>query len=217
MSDHESTDFQPFAKIARLSREIVITEKIDGTNAQILIVPTSEIPIGTQTCAWNEQYAMFAGSRNRWLTLVSDNFGFCQWANENFEELLKLGPGRHFGEWWGGSIQRGYGLKQKRFSLFNCNRWGLNAVHGGVCERVKDAEGNPSLREGPRCCRVVPVLYRGPFCTNAVEGTMLNLSRVGSFAAPGFMDPEGIVVYHTASGHLFKKTCKDDEKPKGQP
>ena len=31
------TEFQPFPKIPRLSREIVITEKIDGTNAQILI------------------------------------------------------------------------------------------------------------------------------------------------------------------------------------
>lgn len=196
MSDHESTDFQPFAKIARLSREILISEKIDGTNAQILIVPSRELPIGTQTCGWNEDFALFVGSRNRFIWHGSDNFGFFRWANENFQELLKLGPGRHFGEWWGGSIQRGYGLKEKRFSLFNVAKW-----------------SDPAER--PTCCGVVPVLYRGPFCTNAIQETLLNLSRVGSFAAPGFMDPEGIIVYHTASGHLFKKTCKDDEKPKG--
>ena len=31
--------FEKFRKIARLTREIIITEKIDGTNAQIGIVP----------------------------------------------------------------------------------------------------------------------------------------------------------------------------------
>jgi hypothetical protein len=30
------------------------------------------------------------------------------------------------------------------------------------------------------------------------------------------MRPEGIVVFHTASGALFKKTIEGDEKPKGQ-
>lgn len=36
-------DFEGFPKMARLSREVVITEKIDGTNAQVLIV---ELPEG---------------------------------------------------------------------------------------------------------------------------------------------------------------------------
>jgi hypothetical protein len=30
------------------------------------------------------------------------------------------------------------------------------------------------------------------------------------------MDPEGIVIFHTASGQLFKKTLKDDEGGKGK-
>jgi hypothetical protein len=30
-------EFREFSKMARLSREIIITEKIDGTNAQIFI------------------------------------------------------------------------------------------------------------------------------------------------------------------------------------
>jgi len=47
-------------------------------------------------------------------------------------------------------------------------------------------------------------------------GLMLNEMRTGgSLAVPGYMDPEGIVVFHEASGTLFKATCKDDEKPKG--
>jgi hypothetical protein len=79
-------------------------------------------------------------SRSRWITPDDDNFGFAAWVEANRDELLTLGPGRHFGEWWGSGIQRGYGLPkgEKRFSLFNVSRWGESR---------------------PACCHVVPVLY----------------------------------------------------------
>lgn len=32
-------DFTPYSKTPRLNREVVITEKIDGTNSQIVISP----------------------------------------------------------------------------------------------------------------------------------------------------------------------------------
>ena len=32
-----ATEFEPFPKIARMKREQIITEKIDGTNAQVYI------------------------------------------------------------------------------------------------------------------------------------------------------------------------------------
>lgn len=35
--------FEKFNKISRLSRDIVITEKIDGTNAQIYIVSSDNL------------------------------------------------------------------------------------------------------------------------------------------------------------------------------
>jgi len=173
--------FVAFEKIPRLSREIVITEKIDGTNAQVYI---SE-----------DGLTMKVGSRNRWLTLDNDNFGFCKWATENQEELLKLGPGRHYGEWWGLGIQRGYGLKEKRFSLFNVGRWNTETA--------------------PKCCGVVPTLYVGDFLEEAITDALWSLENHGSEAAQGFMSPEGIVIYHTASKQRFKKTLVDDEKPKG--
>ena len=102
-------EFAGFPKMARLSRDIVITEKIDGTNAQIYITKEGEIR---------------AGSRNRWITPADDNFGFAQWVESNRDQLLELGPGRHFGEWWGSGIQRGYGMEkgEKKFSLFNAVR-----------------------------------------------------------------------------------------------
>lgn len=38
-------EFQPWPKIARLNREITITEKIDGTNAAVIITEEGEVPM----------------------------------------------------------------------------------------------------------------------------------------------------------------------------
>jgi hypothetical protein len=173
--------FQPFSKIPRLSRDIIITEKLDGTNAQVFI---------------SEEGIIYAGSRNRWLTLENDNYGFARWVEENKTSLLALGPGRHYGEWWGQGIQRGYGLKERRFSLFNVGRWGPGSAR-------------------PACCESVPILYEGWFSMHPVFRALEKLEESGSVAAPGFMKPEGIVIYHTAGNYLFKKTLENDDKPKG--
>lgn len=204
------TEFLEFAKITRLSRECVVTEKIDGTNAQVYIVELPavelqhavEIPGGY--VAWVGDRLLFAGSRNRWLASGhGDNFGFAAWVKDHAEELAQLGPGRHFGEWWGSGVQRGYGLTngEKRFSLFNVARWADE----------RDREKFPGDR--PSCCHVVPVLASAVFDTGVVEVALTSLRVNGSAAAPGFMQPEGVVVFHRASGTLFKKTLeKDDER-----
>ncbi len=183
-------EFKPMPKIPRLSREIVITEKLDGTNASIFIEPCTSF-MGADTPGG---LVMRFGSRQRWITPEDDNYGFARWAIKHQTELFKLGVGHHFGEWWGNGIQRGYGLKEKRFSLFNVGRW----------------EG----QELPACVHLVPKLYQGPFDTVAIEHHLNMLRLQGSQAAPGFMDPEGIIVYHDAAQQLFKKTCKHDEVPK---
>ena len=119
-------EFVPFPKIPRLFRPFVVTEKIDGTNASIHVLEDGQV---------------LAASRTRWITPEADNFGFARWVHEHEEELrVGLGIGSHFGEWWGSGIQRGYGLKEKRFSLFNTARW-----------------SDPAVR--PACCHVVPVLH----------------------------------------------------------
>jgi hypothetical protein len=192
-------DFIGFPKMARLSREVILTEKIDGTNAQIYIPESTETEINS---LWNGMFGaskvirpFLVGSRTRWITPEHDNFGFARWAYEHAEELMKLGPGHHYGEWWGDGIQRRYGLSEKRFSLFNVERW--------------------TFAELPSCVGVVPTLYRGNFDSNSIQEVLQELSQSGSRAAPGFMDPEGIVIWHTAAQVGFKKTIKDDEKPKG--
>lgn len=187
-------EFADFPKMARLSREVIITEKIDGTNAQIGIVELDGHPV--EGAIWQgDGLAMFAGSRTRWITPEDDNHGFAKWAQANAEELVKLGPGRHFGEWWGCGIQRKYDVPDKRFSLFNASRWEDEAVR-------------------PACCLVVPTLYRGDFTGSAAESALAELRAYGSKAAPGFMKPEGIVLYHIAAGIGFKKTLEKDEIPK---
>ena len=182
--------FVAFPKIPRWSRDIIITEKIDGTNASIYIDPiTNEFLIG---------------SRNRWIQPGNDNHGFAMWATQNEEVLRRLGAGHHFGEWWGTGIQRRYDLSEKRFSLFNVSLY--------------NAETLALLNEGlPQILfRAVPVLYSGPNNEQAIRASLDRLAVEGSLAAPSYMNPEGIVIFHTASGHLFKKTLKDDEGGKGK-
>ncbi len=216
--------FEKFDKIPRMSRDIVITEKIDGTNAQVVIINRDnyfkEHYNSDMTRAWidkidkqfvykNDEFFVLAGSRKKWLDISSngDNFCFAKWVVANAEELIKLGEGRHYGEWYGKGIQRNYGLDEKRFALFNVGKW---ADHDEPIE-VSDKRIYP-----PKCCGIVPVLYRGMFDTEMIGNTLMTLKENGSKIAPGFMNPEGIVIYHTASGRLFKKTIKDDEKPKEQ-
>jgi hypothetical protein len=47
-----------------------------------------------------------------------------------------------------------------------------------------------------------------------IGNTLMTLKEYGSRVAPGFMNPEGIVIYHTAGNYYFKKTIENDEKGK---
>jgi hypothetical protein len=196
-------EFVEFKKIPRLSRECVVTEKIDGTNGVICIIDPSEILIG---------------SRTRWLDEHTDNYGFHKWAMEHKEELLKLGVGTHYGEWWGNGIQRGYGLPkgEKRFSLFNVERWCLSTQEPkliSIDPRTKEERWQNKL---PSCCGLVPILWTGIFDTTMFTYVLSDLIVSGSKASPGFMNPEGIVIYHKAGNLMFKKTIEKDDKWKGE-
>lgn len=172
-------EFVTFPKIPRLFKDCVVTEKIDGTNGVIFISDEGE---------------MFIGSRNRWLSAESDNFGFHRWATENKDELMKLGAGRHHGEWWGSGILRGYNLPkgEKRFSLINVSVWNEENL--------------------PACCSVVPILYTGMFDTAMIKQVMNNLKVNGSVASPGFMNPEGVMVYITSASQYFKAPFDENHK-----
>ena len=103
--------------------------------------------------------------------------------------------------------------EQKRFSLFNVGRWCLFGKEPKIIDNP-----NPTLIKSqdilPACCGLVPVLYEGAFNHENIHNTLKDLELNGSSASPGFMNPEGIIIFHTASRYLFKKTIKNDEKPK---
>lgn len=204
--------FKEFPKMGRFSRDFIITEKIDGTNGSVFIQHIALEPLiddgrgnminipDPHIISTSEDgfYTMRVGSRTKWITPFDDNYGFGNWCKTNANDLFKLGEGHHFGEWWGSGIQRGYGLQkgEKRFSLFNTVRW--------------------NTEEKPECCHVVPILTSGNFNTINinVENSLNTLKENGSIAAPGFMKPEGIVIFHLAANIGFKKTIEKDESPK---
>ena len=176
----EPVEFHAFPKISRFRREVVITEKLDGTNAAVGVT---------------DDGVVYAQSRKRLITVDADNYGFARWVAEHEDALrVELGPGLHFGEWWGQGIQRKYGLDEKRFSLFNVLRW-------------KDAP--------LAVCNLVPtIVHSEVFEQDDIDLALELLREGGSMAAPGFMDPEGIVIYHRASNTLFKQTLEGDDHGK---
>lgn len=184
--EHEPIEFLSWPKTPRLFRDMIVTEKIDGTNGAIIV--TEDGRVGAQ-------------SRNRLVTpgKDTDNYGFARWVYENAGELADvLGPGRHFGEWWGSGIARGYGLThgEKRFSLFNVDRYAPLDLHN------VDGLGT------------VPVLLRHTFNSTLVQSVMDTLAEQGSVAAPGFMNPEGVIVYHSQARLVFKALLDSDHLPK---
>ena len=172
-------EFRAFPKAPRLLNcSMVITEKIDGTNACVVVSEDGEVS---------------AQSRTRVIQPGNDNFGFALWVQQNQDQLRELGTGYHFGEWWGLGIQRGYDLHERRFSLFNVTRW-------------RDTR--------PDCCHVVPVLDEGVILSALhIDAIAAELQESGSLAAPGFLKPEGVMVYIDGMNQYVKHPF--DPAPKG--
>ena len=216
-------EFTAWPKTPRLFRDMIITEKIDGTNAGIHVRkldPSETEPDWAGPDGYpdefiavdGELYEVVAQSRKRLLYpgKLTDNFGFAAWVREHRSALVvNLGPGLHYGEWWGSGIQRGYGLTdgEKRFSLFNVHKYrafGLHERHETDTRPVVPGLG------------VVPLLDQHTFSTERVEEIKQRLIEHGSYAAPGFMQPEGIIIYHTAAKTTFKSLIENDDSPKGE-
>lgn len=206
--------FEAWPKIPRWNRSVVITEKIDGTNGAIIIEPQDDFTAAEDPFRLafvdheGGRYQVHAQSRTRLVRPGADNFGFATWVQERAEGLVKLlGPGRHFGEFYGKGIARNYGLDHRRFALFNTKRWSEDArgYDGHDYQLVPGLEVD-----------VVPVLTTLDHPDEAAILRHLNILRFGSSRlVPGFDKPEGIVLYHTAAGQTFKILLEGDDLPKG--
>lgn len=202
-------EFAKFGSIGRLYRDVTITEKIDGMNACIVIkqVLGEEIYRNTLTVVNNVPYGNFSAcrfsigvqSRKQFLSLDKDIQGLAAWVTEHARELvLALGPGYHYGEYWGKNIQRSYHQKRNWFSLFNTKRWNK--------ENVGHIDG----------LLTVPILYSGPYADWVNEMQLHRLETQGSFAAQEVDDreldfrAEGIVGWHVALDTYYKVTLDGD-------
>lgn len=206
-------EHRPWPKTARLNREVIITEKIDGTNAAVGIVKlggeVSAVDAERLTAIVvtpdGEEYGVYAQSRTRIITpgKGTDNFGFAGWVQENALDLvLVLGEGLHFGEWFGKGIQRGYDMDIRAFALFDVTK------RQAIDEALLSGVMVPGLR-------VVPTLYRGVWSQRALDDALEELRDRGSFAAPrGHFPAEGVIVYHTAARVGFKVLLEGDDVPK---
>lgn len=224
-------EFEAWPKTPRLSNGgVTITEKIDGTNACVIIMPVEPHPdlgfdldpqdLGgfnlvevTREGQSDTAFVIAAQSRKRLITPTilggGDNAGFAGWVLDNSVELVDLlGPGRHFGEWWGQGIQRRYDMSHKVFSLFNTHRW------------VKVANERPDWLERAKAIHldVVPRLYEGRFSDVAIEETLHELRTNGSLAAAkfgvSFDRPEGVIIRHRDLGGNLKAFVENDDVPK---
>lgn len=220
-------EFEAWPKTPRLRKSAIYTEKIDGTNGAVVVKELNPynyhfslddgdvVQNGNVIIVEREEtetyFAVAAQSRKRLISPQDDNYGFARWVHENAHALVEvLGEGRHFGEWWGSGIQRGYGLKngEKYFSLFNVSRWN---------EKDEDIDqllphGKAELAKVPQL-RTVPLLATTEtFDTEHVNWILSLLESEGSQAVDHHWDAEGVIVYHTASGQVYKAFCNDDPK-----
>lgn len=204
--------FEAWPKIPRWSNEkVTVTEKIDGTNAAVIILPydmdhhdliRDGYAVRVDHVTNSEGVTFATQSRKRFIKpgKDTDNAGFAGWAWENRENLVDLlSYGKHYGEWWGRGIQRGYGLDHKKFSLFRPWRYEHLALTNEI----------PGLD-------VVPTLYSGGIAGLTVKDIISKLETEGSKAAPKYMLPEGIIIQNALTQSTYKAFTWDDGRPKSE-
>lgn len=206
-------EFKAWPKTPRLFREVIVTEKIDGTNSAVIIQELEDFadadPMNGLTIVERDgkYYEVAAQSRNRLIFpgKTTDNYGFAGFVQKNAEELFDLlGPGRHYGEWWGKGIQKRYQNAHagiRGFALFNTEKHkDLHAwlpMDGGIDVLVEP----------------VHVLYQGPFSEEEIRGTLEQLKKYGSWTSP-LDSSEGIVIFHTQSRQTYKVTLDGNDAGK---
>lgn len=201
-------EFQSWPKTPRLFRDIVITEKVDGSNSAIIIQRSETGVMDGDAVAFvyldGVGYDVAAQSRNRLIYpgKTTDNHGFARFVEENAERLVELlGEGRHYGEWWGKGVQGRYHVQFKGFALFNTEK------HDGLYTWFRDTSIGDVLVEA------MPVLYKGPYSEQKIRETLSELNTNGSVVSP-FDPAEGIVVFHTQSRKVYKVTLDNNDKGK---
>lgn len=164
------TQHRKYPKIHRAENiNCILSEKLDGTNGVIYI--------------GEDRKTIKAGSRNQWITSQKDNFGFAKFVYDNRQDLLKMGPGYHYGEWVGPGINRNYDLQERKFYLFPSGK----------------------IEARPECCHSIPIEATCTFESLFVVTDFIRQDLVerGSFLNPAYQ-AEGIVIYLRELGKHIK-------------
>lgn len=192
-------EFKEWPKIPRggPNETVTITEKIDGTNACV-IVAKYDNGMPYVAGAQSRTQLLWSQEDGGLIIIHGDNYGFGKWTRDHLDELAQLGEGYHYGEWAGEGIQKNHhNIKGKKFFLFNYERW------------------RDGRQERPTCCECVPVLYEGPAYIEDGDGGIHAISfvmdKLWNDAKEGGWYPEGIVVWYHKSRRYEKHTFENAE------
>jgi hypothetical protein len=184
-----TAEFQAFPKISRGGKDecVTITEKLNGTNACVIVAEVE--PSTVHSDAEPVFYVAGVQSRKRLITPEDDNYGFAGWVSRQGTEFAdRLGVGYHYGEWYGLGIQKNpQGLEEKRWALFNSNRW---------------RDGRQPRPAGVEC---VPILYEGPTYPDLIKEEM---SKLALHHIEQGTTGEGIVAWYHIGRRYEKHTFK---------
>jgi hypothetical protein len=195
-------EFKSWGSTTRENKNKTITEKLDGTNACVVI--------------YNGEVK--AQSRKRIITPEDDNYGFAKWVYGNAEMLTKtLGYGYHYGEWYGEGIQKNpLGIEGKRFALFHATKY--TEGNGFDLERVDGLETVPLLHHGQCDVWTIPNIMQDL----ETYGTKVKGAKTETLKSeiPGFgdtmfqfdraADAEGIIIWNNETRTRTKMLLKDD-------
>jgi len=200
----ESTmgEFKGWGSTPRENKNKTITEKIDGTNACVVIY----------------NGVVSAQSRKRLITPDDDNYGFAKWVYENAGALMDtLGYGYHYGEWYGEGIQKNpLGIEGKRFALFHPTKY--NESNGYELENVDGLETVPLLHHGQCDVFTIPnIMHDLETYGTKVVGAKREDVHTGIPGLEGMeyvyqkaADAEGIIIWNNETRTRTKMLLKDD-------
>jgi len=195
--------FKSWGSTPRENKNKTITEKIDGTNACIVI--------------WDG--VVSAQSRKRIITPDDDNYGFARWVHENAGALLDtLGYGYHYGEWYGEGIQKNpLGIEGKRFALFHATKY--TEKNGFDLERVDGLETVPLLHHGQCDVFTIPRIMsdldtygtkvRGA-TVKEIRSAILGFPDDDEFMYNKAAQAEGIIIWNNETRTRTKMLLEDD-------
>lgn len=196
-------EFKTWGSTPRENKNKTITEKIDGTNACVVI--------------WNGVVA--AQSRKRIITPDNDNYGFARWVYDNAGALMDtLGFGYHYGEWFGEGIQKNpLGIEGKRFALFHPTKY--SEANGYELNKVDGLETVPLLHHGQCDVWTIPNIMQEletygskvqGAATQTVKSYIVGMDPEHMYQFTRAAKAEGIIIWNNETRTRTKMLLEND-------